>query len=123
MLIRKRQQAVREAFQKGFFGSWHRQAEAECERRCAAGRKVAQVDCESLVAEPRRIDRREEMAAFDEHVAGDREHHAGRGCEQRAVVAHAERNTARRPREVALDELEFAEGGHESQRLSAASSW
>ena len=33
----------------------------------------------------------------------------GVGCEQRAVVADAERGAARRPREEALDELELAE--------------
>jgi len=64
------------------------------------------------VAEPLWRDGREEVTALDEHVGRDRDGRAGGGLQQRAVVTDAERRAARRPREEAIDELEFAEVGH-----------
>ena len=113
---------AREAGEKDLVGARQRERERERERLGAAGGEVAQVDRERLVAEPVGRDGRQEVAALDQHVGETGELHAGVGCDQRAVVADAERGAARGPREEALDELEFAEGGHGRGRLWASPS-
>ena len=53
------------------------------------------------------IDGRQEMPAFDQHVAGDGQLHAGRGMQQRAVVANAQHVARDGALEVAVDQVEF----------------
>jgi hypothetical protein len=103
------EQAPREALQEGFFRPRQGQRQRESERLRAARGQIAQIDCQRLVPEPFGRDGGQEVAALDQHVGRDRELHAGRRREQRAIVADAQRRTARLAREVAGDQVEFAE--------------
>jgi hypothetical protein len=105
----QRPQACGESFEKGFVGARHRQRQREGDRFGAAGRQVAEVHGQRLVAQTLWRHGAEEMSAVDQHVAGHAPLHARRAGEQRAVVAHAEHGAAWRPREVPLDQLEFAQ--------------
>jgi hypothetical protein len=64
------------------------------------------------VAELFGIGVREEMAAADEHVDGNRDFAAGRCRQQRRIVTDRKvhRGGARGPREEARDQLEFVHG-------------
>ena len=120
--VGEREQAAREAGEKRLVGARQRERERERERPRAAGGEVAQVDRERLVAEPIGRHGGQEVAALDQHVASrPRACIPGVGCEQRAVVADAERGAPHRPREEARDQLEFAEIGM-GGRLSARGS-
>ena len=101
----------RKAFEKGLVDARHRQRQREGQRLGAAGRQIRQVHRQRLVAKPLRRDRRQEMPPFDQHVARDGQLlPGGQRREQRAIVADAERRAPRGPREVARDQVEFAEG-------------
>ena len=91
MRIGQREQAAREAAQPGLVDCRQRERQCESQRLRAAGGQVAEVDRQRLVAEARRVDRREKVPPFDQHVGGHRELHARGRCQQRAVVAHAQR--------------------------------
>jgi hypothetical protein len=51
------------------------------------------------------------MAAFDQHVGGERELEAGVGPQDGAIVADAENRAVRRAVEIPPDELEFVQAG------------
>ena len=122
LAVGEREQAAREGGEERLVGARQGQRERERERPRAAGGEVAQVDRERLVAEPIGRHGRQEVAALDQHVGRDRERRPGRRLQERAVVADAERGAPHRPREEALDELEFAEVRPWCGRLSARGS-
>ena len=108
--IGQREHPARKAFEKGCIDARHRQRQREGDRLGAAGRQVGQVHGQGLVAEPLGRHGGQEMPALDQHVARHCELLAGRQRrQQRAVVADAQRGMARRAREVARDQIEFAE--------------
>ena len=110
MRIGQCKQPARKAFEKGLVDARHRQCQREADRLGAAGRQVRQVHRQGLVAEPIGRHSGQEVPALDQHVARHRQLlPGGQWCEQRAVVADTERCTLRRAREVARDEVEFAE--------------
>ena len=105
--VGQRQQALGKCAHPGGVGTRQRQRQREGQRPCAAGREVAEVDGERLVAQAQRIHVGEEVPALDQHVAGHRELHARHGREQRAVVAHARRGAAHGAREERAYQIEF----------------
>ena len=86
----------RKACEEGLVGARQRQRQREGQRLGAAGRQVAQVDRQRLVAQPLRRHGGQEVPALDQHVAGHRQLHARVRREQRAVVADAQRGAPRR---------------------------
>ena len=108
--IGQREQPARKTFEKALIDMRHRQRQCERQRCGAAGRQVRQVHGQRLVPEPHRRDGGQEMPALDQHVARHRELLAcGQRCEQRAVVTDAEHGALGCAREVACDQVEFAE--------------
>ena len=108
MRVGQVEQPLGQAGQEGLVHPRQRQRQREGHRLRAAGGQIAQVDGQRLVAQPLGSHRRQEVPAFDQHVAGDGPLHAGGGLQQRAVVAHAQHRLRRGAGEVLLDQVEFA---------------
>ena len=110
MCIGQRQQALGKAADPGLVGLGQGQRQREGQRPGAAGGQVAEVHGQCLVAQRDGVDIGKEVAAFDQHVAGDGQLHAGLGSEQRAIVAHAQDGVAHGALEEAADQVEFTHG-------------
>ena len=108
--IGQRQQAFRKSRQPGLVDPRQCQRQREGQGFGTAGSQVAQVDGQRLVAQRERVHVREEMPALDQHVAGNRQLRSGRGLQQRAIVAHAQRRARGGAREVACDQVKFTHG-------------
>ena len=77
------------------------------DRTGAHGGQVGKMHGQGLAAQPLGIGVGQEMAAGHQHVGGYDQFHAGRGLDQRGVVADAQRCGPGRPGEVAGDQFEF----------------
>ena len=80
----------------------------------AAGREIAEVDGQGLVPQTDRVDRGQEMAAFDQGVRAHRPLLAGLNLQQGAVVSTAQCHAATLavlgPPQDPLDQFEFTQG-------------
>ena len=90
-------------------GRGQRERERRPPRRRAHRREVGEIHRERLVAERARLGIGQEVAPFDQHVAGHGEVEPGVGAQQRAVVADPEQRALRRALEVAADDLELVQ--------------
>ena len=118
------EQALGQTREKHLIDPGQGQRQRESHRPRAAGRQVAQIDRQGLVAQAFGPNRRQKMPTLDQHVAGDRPLHAGRGLQQRAVIADAQHHLRRRTGragEVLADQVELAQGhGGDCRRVSPA---
>ena len=105
--VGKGQESTGEGRDKSFVDAWQRPRQRERQGLRAAGREVAQVHRQRLVAQVLRRYGGQEVAAFDQHVARHRKLHAWRHLQERAVVTHAECGAAHGAREVARNEVEL----------------
>src|SRR5256885_1617994 len=78
-------------------------------RRGSHGGEIREIDGERLVAKGARRGAGGEVAAFNQHVGGERELEAGVGAHERAVVADAEERARRATGKETADELEFGQ--------------
>jgi hypothetical protein len=106
MGIGQGQQAGRKFADPVFVGSGQGQGQRERQRPGTAGGQIAEVDGQSLVAQQARVHIGKEVAALDQHVAGDGQLHAGAGASS-AVVAHAKGGATHGALEIAADQIEF----------------
>jgi hypothetical protein len=107
MGIGQGQQAGRKFADPGFVGTGQGQGQRERQRPGTAGGQIAEVDGQSLVTQQARVHIGKEVAALDQHVAGDGQLHAGGRGQQRAVVAHAQGGATHGALEIAADQIEF----------------
>jgi hypothetical protein len=91
----------------GFVSAGQGQGQRERQWHGAAGGQIAEVHGQSLVAQQARVHIGKEVAALDQHVAGDGQLHAGGRGQQRAIVAHAKGGATYGALEIAADQIEF----------------
>ena len=107
--VGEREQAARETAEQLLVDARQGQRQRERHRTRSARGQIAEVDGQRLVAQPLWRHGGQKVTAFDQHVARHRQLHAGRGGEQRAVVAHTQRGACHGAGEVFRDQIEFAE--------------
>src|SRR3954470_22454747 len=107
--LREREQAFAKGAEPALVGGLDGEGERDPARCRAARGKVGQVNGQYFVPEGARFGVREEMAAFDEHIARHRELHPVADKHAGTVIAYALYRIFRRPVEEAPDELELVQ--------------
>ncbi|OIQ64053.1 hypothetical protein GALL_544000 [mine drainage metagenome] len=105
------QQAFGEGRQPAFINRRQRQRQRKGQGPGCAGRQVAQVDGQRLVAKPGRVGIGKKMPSLHQHVARYGQLGTGSGLQQGAVVADAQRGAAHRAIEIAGNQVKLAHGG------------